>query len=467
MKPEFIPNHLINVDEALEATVLGSVLNQPRLAGDLLRYVRKRAVFYKPEHQHIYDATAALYTAGEPIDMKLVANWLKQQGQGERLGLIDLVELSTNAYLPSIDSHCLILFQLAIKRFLAQYGQRLARAAHDPTTDALALLARVNTDVDDILGNISSIGEKSTDDYLKQVFSDIEEKKAGRKKGVTFGIQELDERTGGFAPGNYVILAGGTGQGKTGLVVNLIRHQCLDEKNHVGLFSLEMTGAEVMARLLAAETDYSNSEINRAHGLQWTTLLHKSARLQGMNTLHIHDKPVQSLELQYKIREWVRRYGIKIVIIDYIQLVKDSRYKSAYDRLTNLSPDLKALAQELGIVIVAVSQLSRAFEKRDGIDKRPMASDLRESGQLEQDANAILMLFRPGKYDIQYEDNSVDEFTMELHGVKFRGAKPTERNNPWLVDYDGACNRIARFGSLQFGSELTPLSQLKLDEPNF
>lgn len=455
------PNYLVNVDEALEAKVLGSVLNEPRLTGVLLKYIKKAAVFYKPAHQCIYEAVSKLYHRADPIDLLTVSRQLTTAGAN--VDVAELADLTTGAYLSQVDTHCLILFQLAIKRFLGNYGAKLQQAAYSSTSDPLKLLHKINDDVDLILGNISSIAEKTANDHLRQVFADIEDKQAGRKRGITFGITALDERTGGFAPGNYVVLAAGTGQGKTGFTTHIVRHQCLIEKNSVGVVTLEMTGAEYMARLVAGETNYSNSEINRAHSINVGQAIERSSRLVDM-PLYIHDKPVESIELQFIIREWVRRHGVRLVIIDYLQLVRDSRYAKAHDRVTNLSVDLKALAADLGIVILVLSQLNREFEKRRGIERRPMKSDLRETGQIEQDANAILFLFRPHLYDIQYEDNSVDKYTLELHGAKFRSADPTDRHDPWLFDYDGACNRIEKFGTMRNRANWNSLPELPQTE---
>ncbi|WP_338876946.1 DnaB-like helicase C-terminal domain-containing protein [Spirosoma sp. SC4-14] len=464
MNTELMPNYLINVDEQLEAMLLGSVLNAPHLTGNLLKYIKKPSVFYNPRHQAVYKALSTLYQQGDPIDLVLVNRWLQSNQADNSIDAYYLSDLVNQGHLTGIDRHCLQLFKLAIKRYLGQYGGELRRKAMEPHTDPLELINLLTADVDTILGAISSMQEKSAKDFLKEVFNDLEDKQAGRKRGLTFGVTDLDDRVGGFAPGNYVVLAAGTGMGKTGFMVHVIRHQCLVEQNPIGVVTLEMTGAEYMARLVAAESDYSNSQLNRAN-VDIDTLYQRTQRLVNM-PLHIHDKPLESVELQYIIREWVRRKKVKMVVLDYLQLVKDSRYPARIDRVSNLSMDLKALAGELGIVIVAISQLNRDFEKRKDFDKRPMLSDLKESSQLEQDATAVLFLFRPFKYGLQYEDGSADVHTMELHGLKFRGAQPTDRHEPWLLDYDGACNRVARFGSLKYG-RLTPLSELDDVDPQF
>lgn len=447
---EVLNNYLVNVDLRIEATVLGSAINQPQLVASLLKTIQKPSVFYDPFHQQAYQAIARLYEQGEVIDLVTIRNYLKKQGHDPVEAFTKLISLTENAYAVSIDHHCKILYELAVKRYMGQYGQRLVHAANDPTTDALQLLERLNGDVDGIMGSIAAMGERQVSDYLRDVFTELDAKKAGKRTGLTFGIDLLDQRTGGWEPGNYVILAGGTGQGKTGFCTHIIRHRCLELNSPVGLFSLEMSGSEVLKRLIASETNYSNSEINR--GAVDLALIHKQASSLAQMPLYVHDKPVQALDLQFKVREWVRRYGVKLVIIDYLQLIKDPRYKSAYERVSNLSMDLKALAQELGIVILALSQLSREYEKRKGWDMRPKLSDLRESGQLEQDANAVLMLFRPHKYGLEYEGGGVvNEHTLELHGLKFRSAKATERESPFLFDYDGATNKLLRYGALSNG----------------
>ncbi|GAB3882801.1 replicative DNA helicase [Spirosoma agri] len=466
MNHELMANHLVNVDEPLEAMVLGSVINFPKLASTMVQYIKKPVVFYNRQHQAVYQAIVSLYQEGEPIDLVIINRWLRANKAEETIDAVFLTELTGQGNLNSIYRHCNLLFQLAIKRYLASYGADLRRLSLEADTDPLKLLSTLAGNIDSILGNLASMQEKTANDYMNEVFTDIIEKQDGRKKGILFDVKELDERTGGFAPGNYIVLAAGTGMGKTGFMIHAIRHQCLIEKNPIGVVTLEMSGAEYMARLIAAETDYSNSELNRAMSVDVSTLYQRTGRLVDM-PLHIHDKPVESIELQYIIREWVRRKKVKMVVIDYIQLVEDPRYPNARDRVSAMSRALKNLARELGIVIVAVSQMSRDWEKRKEFDKRPQLSDLKETSQLEQDGNAVLFLFRPFKYGLQYEDGSADEHTMELHALKLRGARATDRDDPWLLDYDGACNRLARFASLRYGT-LTPIADINENrEPNF
>ncbi|MCK8493143.1 hypothetical protein M0L20_14835 [Spirosoma sp. RP8] len=465
MKYELIPNHLVNVDEQLEATVLGSVLNEPSMAGVMLKYIRKPAVFYNRLHQLVYEAIATLYLQSEPIDLVIINRHLRTQKADEAIDYYFLTELSNKGYLNIIDSHCLSLLQLSIKRYLSQYGADLRKSALDPGSDPVALLSKLNEDADAIMGNLTSMRKKTANDYMKEVYDDIIEKQSGQKKGITFGVKEIDERTGGFPPGSYIILAAGTAMGKTGFMIHAIRHQCLVEKNAVGCVTIEMSGADYMARFFAAVSDYSNSELNRATTIDLNKLYNRTQVLADM-PLHIHDVPLESLELQYIIREWVRRQNVKMVVVDYIQLVEDPRSLNTRERVSNISRSLRNLARELGIVIVAISQMSRDWERRKDFDKRPQLSDLKETSQLEQDATAVLFLFRPSKCGLQYEGGIVDEHTMELHALKLRGARATDRDDPWLLDYDGACNRISRYGTMRLGG-FSALSGEEEDKPHF
>ncbi|SOD81091.1 replicative DNA helicase [Spirosoma fluviale] len=462
MNYELTTNHLVNVDEHLEAAILGTILSEPRQAGTMLNIIRKRSIFYSTRHQLVYDAIAELYAQDKPIDLVIVNRWMRAHKADQDISTSYLLDLMGQSYLTTIEPHCLILFQLAVKRYLGQYGRDLSRYAIDPAIDAFALISRLSTDIDAIMTNVTAMQRKTANDYLRESFQDIEDKKAGRKTGITFGIKQLDERTGGFSEGNLVVLAAGTGQGKTGVATHVIRHRCIDLQSPTGVVTLEMTGKEYMDRFIAAETSYSNSEINKGIGVDEMVLFNRTRRLVDL-PLYIHDKPDEFPQLVLIIREWVRQHKVKVVVIDYLQKIKDSRFIKALERVTRHSGDLKDLAAELGIVILLLAQFNRDWEKRKEWDKRPMMSDLKESSSIEQDANAILFLFRPDRFGLQYADLTCDKYTMELAGAKFRGAEPTDRDDPWLLDYDGACNRLAPFNTLKLKAGFPRLEQFPKD----
>ena len=305
----------------------------------------------------------------------------------------------------------------------------------------------MQADLAQLIAQLSNQNEKGPGDYLREVLADLEERQQGIRHGLTTGIPILDNRTGGFQPGNFVILAARPSTGKSAFLVHWLLHHLLDLQQGAGLFTLEMTGKEVLSRKLAYQTGYSNFQLQRDDKLDLNYIHQKLGGLPTM-PLHIWERSIQLPELLNTAREWHRKDGISLVAVDFIQLVRDSRYNKALDRVTEVSTNLKALAQDTGMVVVGLSQLSRECDKRSGWDRRPVLSDLRDSGSLEQDANNVLMLFSPHRNNLRYDDGSSNEHTLEIHALKLRNGKPTQPgpdpgdNGPLVVNYDAAVNRI-------------------------
>jgi len=449
------------VDEPLEGAVLGTVLADGRLAGDLLRLIRKPAVFYQPHHQQLYIAIATLYENEAAIDLLSVTHECRRRGISPPDGGVSqwLTELATHYLGPSLEQKCLILFELSIKRYLWQFAARLARQTADPTTDALQLLEEFHQHGDKMLAGVQGLSEKTALDYLAAVLARIDAQKQYPQQlaGLPFGIASLDRLTGGIKPGNFIILAGRPGMGKSGILTHTLRHLTATMRLGVGLITLEMSGEEVMQRMLAAETGYSNSQLDRAD-CDLTRLHQGVGRLDEALPLWIHDKPLTLAELRLKALEWKRRYHIRLLAVDYIQRLKTPSGLSRQEAITEISNGLKDLAAELKIGVLGLSQLSRECERRAGLEKRPELADLRESGSLEQDANAVLFLFRPHYYGLQYDSGVVGPRTLEIHLPKQRNGPITERDNPIIVDYDLTCN-VVHEPTTSLGGELRPFAE--------
>ena len=442
-----LANHLINVDEDLEAAVLGAVLFEPRLADDLLRILPNATAFYFPKHQYLHAALASLQATGQGIDIYAVTHYLRSHKLLDALSLHELSQIAQRAIVGNFEAKCRILFQLALRRYLHTYGSKLARTCLDPSVDPLTLLGRVQDDLSQITAQLSTQQERGPAEYLQEVLDDLEARQRGLPPGLTTGIPILDARTGGFEPGNFVILAARPATGKSALLIHWLLHHTGTLGQGAGLFTLEMKGKEVMRRALAHRSGFSNFELQKGTGLDMTHIHQQVGGLAGL-PLRIRDLSLPLPELLATAREWHRRDNISLLAVDYIQLVRDSRYAKAYDRVSEVSTSLKSLAQDTGMVVVGLSQLSRKCEDRAGWEKRPVLGDLRESGNLEQDANNVLMLFSPHRHNLRYDDGSSDERTLELHALKLRNGKPTQAgadpgdNGPLLVAYDAPTNRI-------------------------
>ncbi|MCK8493556.1 hypothetical protein M0L20_16945 [Spirosoma sp. RP8] len=447
MNPQLSSNHLINVDEDLERVILGSVLAEPARLHDLLRLVPKANAFYSPKHQLLYTALSALYAEGQSVDLMSVSHYLRTHKLLDKLPLHELAEIMGQGVPGNFEAKCRILFQLALRRYLHQYGGKLYRAALDPSVDALTLINSVQDDLNQITAQLMTQDERGPEHFLAEVLADLDARQRGLPPGLTTGIPILDNRTGGFEPGNLVILAARPSTGKSALLVHWLLHHTLTLQQGAGVFTLEMKGKEVMRRALAHQSGFSNFELQQGTGVDMPRI-HQHVGGLAQIPLHIRDLSIQLPELLSTAREWHRRHGISLLAVDYIQLVRDSRYPRTYDRISEVSTSLKTLAQDTGMVVVGLSQLNRECEKRTGWDRRPVMGDLRDSGSLEQDANNILMLFSPHRNGLRYDDGSSNEQTLELHALKLRNGKPTQAggdagdNGPLVVGYDAPTNRI-------------------------
>jgi replicative DNA helicase len=445
--PQPAPNYLINVDEELERAVLGSVLAEPALLHDLLRLVPKANAFHLSKHQCLYTALASLHTSGQTPDLYLVSHYLRTHNLLGVLSLYELTEIMGQGVPGNFEGKCRILFQLALRRYLHRYGGKLYQSALDPSVDPLTMLGRVQDDLSGIMAQLLTSDERGPEQYLAEVLADLEARQRGLPPGLTTGIDILDARTGGFEPGNLVLLAARPSTGKSALLVHWLLHHTLTLNQGAGLFTLEMKGKEIMRRALAHQSGFSNFELQQGTGVDMNRI-HQHVGSLAQIPLHIRDLSIQLPELLTTAREWHRRHGISLLGVDFVQLVRDSRYPKAYDRVSEVSTSLKSLAQDTGMVVVGLSQLSRECEKRSGWDRRPQLGDLRESGNLEQDANNVLMLFSPHRNGLSYEGGFSNEHTLEIHAPKLRNGKPTQvgadpgDNGPLVVSYDAPTNRI-------------------------
>lgn len=445
-----MPDHFVNVDEDLEAAILGSVLAEPNRLHDFLRLLPKATAFYIPKHQYLHAAFATLYRSGQLIDIYTVTNYLRTNNLLGKLSAYELTEIAGRGVPGNFEGKCRILFQLAMRRYLHRYGSKLASSCLNPTLDAMEMLNRVQDDLSQIMTQLVTQDERGPAEFLKEVLEELDARQAGQSPGLTTGIPLLDQRTGGFEKGNFVILAARPSTGKSALLLHWLLHHTMTLKEPAGVFTLEMKGREIMRRALAHSTGFSNFELQRGKGIDMQRVHQQVGPLADM-PLKIRDLSVQLPELLSTAREWHRRQGITLLAVDYLQLVRDSRYSKAYDRVSEVSTSLKALAQDTGMVVVGLSQLSRECERRTGWDKRPMLGDLRESGNLEQDANTVLMLFSPHRNNLIYDDQSSTKQTLEIHALKLRNGSPTQAgsnpgtNGPLVVRYDAPTNRIGQW----------------------
>ena len=387
-------------DNAAEQSVLGGML----LSKDAIAYVVeiiKDRDFYRPAHELIYNAIIELYGRGEPIDAVTVASELTKRGDISRVGgapylhtLISGVPTAANAgyYARIVRDH-------AIMRRLVEAGTKIVQLGYQ------------SGDVDELVDNAQAelfqvTERRAGEDYillselLPETVDEIERIAQGvTGEGVKSGFKDLDALTNGFHPGNMVVVAARPAVGKSTFGLDVARHAAIRQKATTAIFSLEMSRSEIAMRMLSAEGRISLNNLRTGHlsEEEWLRLATKMSEINDA-PLFIDDSPNLSLmEIRAKARRLKQRHNLKLIIIDYLQLMTSGkRVENRQQEVSEFSRTLKLLAKELDIPVIAISQLNRGPEQRT--DKKPMISDLRESGSIEQDADMVILLHREDLY---------------------------------------------------------------------
>lgn len=394
----------------LEEAVLGAMMIDKTGLSDAMDILEEE-YFYKPQHQFIFEAIVNLEEKAEPIDLLSVSSQLKKNGKFENVGgdayLIGLTEkVSSGAH---VERYAREIQEKHIKRKLIEISTGVIDKAYDETIDTFDLLNEAESEIFKITDG--SINNESQDSK-SLVGQALEQIKAMSEKdglsGVATGFRDIDRVTSGFHPSDLVILAARPGMGKTAFVLSMARNVAVESNTPVAVFSLEMSSVQLITRLIVGETGIDNDKIKKGNlnDAEWKQLYTKVKGLQGA-PLYIDDTPALNVfDLRAKCRRLCSQHGVKMIIIDYLQLMT-SKEKNAGTReqeISSISRNLKALAKELEVPVIALSQLSRAVETRGG-NKRPMLSDLRESGAIEQDADIVSFIYRPSYYKLETWDD--------------------------------------------------------------
>ncbi len=400
-----LPPQAVDVEQA----VLGAMMIDPAAVTDAIDVLRPE-YFYKPEHKVIYAAISALFEKSQAVDIMTVANELKKNGELEVAGGAYYVASLTNKVASGahIEEHAKIVQQKFIQRELIRIGTEMTKAAYEDSSDPLELL-------DEAESKLLTIGENNfrsdyTDMHLlvKEAIAEVEavSRQSDKLSGVPSGFPELDRITSGWQKGTLLILAARPGMGKTAFALTMARNIAVDFKKAVAVFSLEMSSLELVTRLISSETRISGKKLKQGNlePFEWEWLNSKVGPLSEA-PLYIDDTPALTMfELRAKCRRLKQQHDIQMVFVDYLQLMRGDNRGNREQEISQISRQLKGLAKELKIPILALSQLSRAVETRGG-DKKPQLSDLRESGAIEQDADMVMFIYRPEYYGINDEGN--------------------------------------------------------------
>jgi replicative DNA helicase len=398
-------------DLVAEQSVLGGMLLSKDAIADVVEIIKERD-FYRPAHELIYDAILDLYGRGDPADPVTVVAELTKRGDIARAGgapylhtLISSVPTAANA-----GYYARIVRDRAILRRLVEAGTKIVQLGYSEEGD-------VDDAVDSAQAEVYQVTEsRMSEDYIQlsellpAALDEIEAISSGvTKEGVMTGFKDLDALTNGFHAGNMVVLAARPGVGKSTLGLDIARHASIKNGDTSVIFSLEMSRSEITMRMLSAEARVGLNNI-RSGSLsdeEWARLAKRMGEISEA-PLFIDDSANLSLmEIRAKARRLKQRHNLKLIVIDYLQLMTSGKkVENRQQEVSEFSRNLKLLAKELNVPIIAISQLNRSPEQRS--DKKPMLSDLRESGSIEQDADVVILLHRDEMYDSQSRSGEAD-----------------------------------------------------------
>ncbi len=404
-----IPPQATEIEEA----ILGSMLIEEQAASVAIEMLESDD-FYKPAHRHIFEVICKLYERDNPLDLLTVENELRDRELLETIGgigyLSDLTRAVSSA--ANIEYHCQIVAEKALKRHLILGCSEIIQDAYDTTSDSFEVLDGAEQRIYDITNAKARGGNRSLVDILKNTISYLEEIR-GKKHGIT-GVPtglDVDNITAGWQKSDLIIIAARPSMGKTAFTLTVARNAALhadpDKRVSVAVFSLEMSDQALVQRLLTMEgrVDAQKARTGKLDDNEFKKLLEAAGRLHTA-PIFIDDTPsISIMELRSKCRRLKSEHDIGLIIVDYLQLMTGMQNdrQNREQEIAGISRGLKALAKEINVPVIGLSQLSRAVEQRGG-DKRPQLSDLRESGSIEQDADVVCFLYRPEYYKITTDD---------------------------------------------------------------
>jgi replicative DNA helicase len=390
----------------LEEAVLGALMLEKSPVNDVIDVLKPES-FYKEAHQKIYEAIYELFGESEAIDILTVTQKLRSKGELELAGGPYYISQLTNrvASAAHAESHARIIAQKYILRELIGISSKVIQKAYDETTDVFELLDEAESGLFSVAeGNIRKNYDKMST-LIKQAAEEIEVamNRDDGVSGVPTGFTALDRVTSGWQRSDMIVIAARPGMGKTAFVISMARNVAVEFNQGVAIFSLEMSSLQIVNRLISGEAEIPAEDIRKGNFTQekFNHLFEKTKKLAEA-PIFIDDTPGLSVfELRAKCRRLKQQHNINLIIIDYLQLMSAGGSGGNREQeISTISRSIKEIAKELDIPIIALSQLSRSVETRGG-DKRPMLSDLRESGAIEQDADIVSFIYRPEYYQME------------------------------------------------------------------
>jgi replicative DNA helicase len=430
-----------------EEAVVGAVFINPEVYYDVAQFLNADD-FYIHRHRWIWEAFTSLHEQRIPIDLLTVSDELDRRGQLSEIGgpayltaLINQVPSSLNA-----ESYGRIVESYAVRRKMINAANQIASIAYNERTSVEDVMDEAEKAVFNVSERRLKHDLQPISSVLSEYYDRIDDlaKRPEEFYGVPTGFIDLDKMLSGLQPSDLLIIAGRPGQGKTGFLLSVAKNAAMTHKKHVAIFSLEMSNEQVVQRLIAQETGIDSQKLRngKLDDDQWPLFTH-AIEVFSDTHLYLDDTPaITPLQLRTKCRRLHMEFGLDLVIVDYLQLMGgDTRNDNRVQEVSYISRNLKVLARELNVPVLAAAQLSRAVEQRS--DKRPVLSDLRESGSLEQDADIVMFIYRPD----QYEKDTVKQNIAEIIVAKHRNGPVGSVELVFrssLAKFENAATRIFR-----------------------
>ena len=437
-----VPPHDLEAEQA----IIGSMLTDKDAVISAIEVLRAED-FYREDNKSIFEAIFNLYNRAEPIDIITVKSELETMGKFEQVGGLEyLAELPEKVpTTANASKYIKIVEEKSTLRRLIKTANEIIELGYDPLQDVEDIMEGAEKKIFNIMQEKNQKGYTPIKDVLVESFTKLEEL-YNRKQhitGVPSGFSELDYRTAGFHGSELILIAARPAMGKTAFALNIAVNAAIRGNTPVAIFSLEMSKDQLVNRIMCSEAMVDSNKVRtgKLEENDWTKLAESIGPLSEAN-IFIDDTPgINITEIRAKCRKLKLEKNIGMVVIDYLQLVQGSnkRNGSREQEISEISRSLKILAKELGVPVIALSQLSRAVEQRP--DHRPMLSDLRESGAIEQDADIVMFLYRDDYYNQDSEKKDIAEVILAKH----RGGSTGTVELLWLGSYTKFVNLERRF----------------------
>lgn len=404
----------------VERAVLGALMIDKDAYGAVCEILTPES-FYEPRHQLVYAAIRDLVVEDKPVDIYTVTDRLAKNGTLEKIGgPVYVTEMSSRvASSANIEYHANIVAQKFLARQLAVFGHNVETKAFDETTDVDDLMQEAEGTLMELNQCYKKKDYTQVDPVIGSTVKNIQDAAANVDgiTGVPSGYYRLDDLTAGWQPSDLIIIAARPAMGKTSFALSMAKNIAANYKTPIGFFSLEMSNEQLMSRMISNVCEIEGSKIMSGQLLpdEWDRLDKRVNHLLGIPMYVDDTSGLSVLELLNKARRMVREDGVKLIIVDYLHLLSSRglRFSNRQEEIGKITEELKNLAKELNIPVIALSQLNRGVENREGLEgKRPRLSDLRESGAIELHADVVIFVHRPEYYHIYQDDNGRD-----LHGM--------------------------------------------------